>query len=354
MTKVSYAELAARLALFLSGYLGPSTTIGSPIVPAPPAFGIRLVRGGTGLIEWFPASTDGFFAAVAASADTDAVLVPAGTYEFTEILYVNTNIAIIGENMQTCVVQNSTTTGTIFLLKGGSLQNFTINATLSSPGGGSVMWAYGEDERTDTFINVPYIENVTFNLTITTPNVNLSFIALYWYWEQDLSYNPLAGAMSFTAVKDVYITIVDARVGVSYGCDGFLAIYDANSGTAVIDNVNVKIVAGFTNLLAIEMEPIYEDRGRLEARNCNVDVRAIGYSTYGDTAGFWIMWCNMYDCKAYVASLDDATGVYVSGGPILVRDCEVYVEGSQYVYGIEVGWPESVDIVNCQVEAVTI
>ena len=354
MTKVDYAELAARLAPFLAGYIGPSTTVGSPIIPIPTQYGIRLVRAGTGFIEWFPATPDGFFGANAASADGDAILVPPGTYEFTERLTVLTNISIIGENMQTCVIENHAIAGSVGLLKGGSFQNFTFNSTREASGAGAVMWAYGEDYQTNTFINVPYIENVTFNLTLGGPNVNWACIALYWHWEQDYSHQPLAGAKSFTAVKDVYITVVDNRVGVSYGADGYLALYDANGGTMVSDNVNVTLIAGYTNLLAIELEPVYENRGRLEVRNCSVDVRAIGYSTYGSTSGFYILWTNMYDCKAYVAGLDDATGVYVSGGPILIRDSEIYVEGSQYVYGIETGWPESVDIINCQVEAVTI
>lgn len=353
MTKVSHAELAARLAPFLSGYIGPSTVIGSPYVAPPPPFGIRLVRGGTGLIEWFPATTEGFFNAVAVSADTDAILVPAGTYEFTETLVVDTNIAIIGENMQTCIIESNFNLLILRMWKGGSLQNFTFNTTYTGTGGGLVVYLYGDDESTDTFINVPYIENVTFNLTVTAPNINFAVIALFWYWEQDKSGLPLAGAKTFTAVKDVYINAIDNRVGISYGCDGFLAIYDANSGTMVADNVNVTIVAGFTNLLAIEMEPVYENKGRLEARNCSVDVRAVSYSTYGGTTGFYILWCNMYDCKVHVESLEEAEGIYFSGGHITIRDCEVYVEGT-YAVGLQPGYPSGVDIINCQVEAVAI
>ena len=288
--------------------------------------------------------------ALPASYDGDAVLVPVGTYVLTERLDVDTNIAIIGENRQLCVIETSTGMP-ISMYKGGLLKKFTINATRTDTG--TVVYLYGDDESTDTLINVPYLRDVTINVTIPSGTTSFAVNALFWYWDQNYSTHDLAGAGTITILKDVYVNIIDNRTGISYRSDGVAGVVDANSGSFVMDNVNVFVTGGYTNLGGIDLTPNSYYRGIFETRNCNVRVIATGYTTYAKTTGLYLQGCDAYSCKVHVASLEEAFGVQVLGGPgRIVRDSEIYVEG-QSAWGIT-NYSEGLDVINCQVKAVAI
>lgn len=355
MTKVDYAEMAARLAPFLSGYIGPSTVVGSSYVEAPPQFGIRLVRGGTGYVEWFPASTEGFFDAVAASANGDAVLVPAGTYTFTEELYSHNNVAIIGENMQTTIIKTVDSHDVLTMWRGGLLKNFTFNLYWPGNGGSAPLYLTGYDEDTNTFINVPYVRNVTVNLEVASGAVGIDpfAYAMFWYWDQDYWWLELEGAKTITAVQDVYINVVDHRTPITYAANAFVLIFHGEGCHVIVDNVNVQTrnKSGHTNGIEIEGN----GTSTREVRNTSIDIE-VENNGDRDAQCYWLHYTNLYKCRMRIVANTsrDVSGVLIQGGYITIRDCDIYAEqtGSGNVYGIHNEYGDSLNVINSSVVAV--
>jgi len=358
MTKVDYAELAARLAPFLSGYIGPSTTVGSPVVPEPPPYGIRLVRGGTGVTEWFPATADGFFAACDASNDGDAVLVPSGTYTFTEELVVTTNIAIIGENRSTTIIKSDGVHDVLTTTRGCILKRFTFNATWPSSGGYAILYLEGTDEDTNKLINVPYVRDVVINLEIGSGATGIDPYGypFYWYWRQIDAYTTLAGAKTFTPVQNVHVNVIDNRTTTLYGANGYVLIFKGNGCHVISDNVHVSLKNGSGHATGYEMEQQIPEDNILEARNCSVNVEVASGNMARDISGFWISDCNLYKCRVHVvgSSSRDVSGVEINGGYIIIRDSDIYAEqiGSGNVYGIYNYYSDGVSVINSKVVAV--
>jgi len=360
MTKVDYAELAARLAPFLVGYIGPSTVAGSPYFPAPPPFGIRLVRSGTGVIEWFPATGEGFFDANDASSDGDTILVPAGTYTFTERFIAQSNISIIGEDMELCIIETNfiPNLANVNLYKGGLFQGFTINSVWagSGPSGtGSVLNAVGNDEDTNTLINVPYVRDVTINMTIASgaTGINAFTYALWWHWRQGSIFNDLDKTGPIVVIKDVYINVVDYRT-TTYAMNGAAGIVNGRLLTVIADNLNVQVNNLTGHSMGIEFEPSYDRTSFWEARNCSVDVECA--SATRNIMGWFIIDCNMYKCRTHVvgSSSYPVFGVEVNGGDTIIKDCDFYAQqnGSGDCYGISNYFSYSLSIINCNVVAV--
>lgn len=365
MTKVDYAELAAKLAPFLSGYIGPSTVIGSPVVPQPPAFGIRLVRNGTGLIEWFPADAGGFFAANDASSDGDTILVPAGTYTFTERFIAQSNISIIGEDMELCIIEANfiPNSANISLYKGGLFQGFTINSVWAGtgPSGTSaVLHAGGNDEDTDTLINVPYVRDVTINMVIANGalGINAFTYALWWYWRQGTIFHDLDKTGPLVVIKDVYINVEDHRT-TAYAMNGAAGIVSGRLLTVIADNLNVQIRNDTGYSMGVEFESSYDRTSFWEARNCSVDIEVTNLSDRSHM-GWFIIDCNMYKCRTRVignvsvGSYREVVGVEINGGDTIIKDCDFYCQnnGPGECYGIMNYFSYSLSIINCNVVAV--